>query len=89
MSFPSTCRRLRERDGDIPLLVSHFVGKFAERHGKTIDCIPEDVMEALNSYHWPGNIRELQNFIERSVIMTTGPALRPRLAELRMPAGAL
>jgi formate hydrogenlyase transcriptional activator len=75
---------LRERQGDIPLLVSHFVRKFAERQGKVVDCIPEDVMEALKSHDWPGNIRELQNFIERAVILTTGSALRPRLAELRM-----
>jgi transcriptional regulator of acetoin/glycerol metabolism len=58
--------------------------KFAERQGKVIECIPEQVMEALESHHWPGNIRELQNFIERAVIMTTGSVLRPRLAELRM-----
>jgi formate hydrogenlyase transcriptional activator len=82
--FPIDLPPLREREGDIPLLVSHFVRKFAERQDKAIDCIPEDVMEALESHHWPGNIRELQNFIERAVILTTGAVLRPRLAELRM-----
>ena len=82
--FPINLPPLRERDGDIPLLASHFVRKFAERQRKSIDCIPEDVMEALESHPWPGNIRELQNFIERAVIMTTGAVLRPRLAELRM-----
>jgi len=82
--FPINLPPLRERLGDIPLLVSHFVRKFAERQGKVVDGIPEEVMEALESHHWPGNIRELQNFIERAVIMTTGSALRPRLAELRM-----
>jgi formate hydrogenlyase transcriptional activator len=82
--FPIDLPPLRERDGDIPLLVSHFVRKFAERQDKAIDCIPEEVMEALESHHWPGNIRELQNFIERAVIMTTGAVLRPRFAELRM-----
>jgi formate hydrogenlyase transcriptional activator len=82
--FPINLPALRERDGDIPLLVSHFVRKFAERQGKAIECIPEDVMEALESHHWPGNIRELQNFIERAVIMTTGAVLRPRLTELLM-----
>jgi formate hydrogenlyase transcriptional activator len=82
--FPINLPPLRERDGDIPLLVSHFVRKFAERQGKAIDRIPEDVMEALESHDWPGNIRELQNFIERAVIMTTGSVLSPRLAELRM-----
>jgi formate hydrogenlyase transcriptional activator len=82
--FPINLPPLRERQGDIPLLVSHFVRKFAERQGKVVDCIPEDVMEALESHHWPGNIRELQNYIERAVIMTTGAVLRPRLAELLM-----
>jgi hypothetical protein len=84
--FPINLPPLRERNGDIPLLVSHFVRKFAERQGKSIDSIPEDVMEALMSHDWPGNIRELQNFIERAVIMTTGAVLSPRLAELRMQA---
>jgi formate hydrogenlyase transcriptional activator len=82
--FPINLPPLREREGDIPLLVSHFVRKFAERQDKAIDCIPEEVMEALESHYWPGNIRELQNFIERAVIMTTGAVLRPRLADLRM-----
>jgi len=82
--FPINLPPLREREGDIPLLVSLFVRKFAERLGRTIDCIPGDVMEALENHDWPGNIRELQNFIERAVIMTTGAVLRPRLAELQM-----
>jgi formate hydrogenlyase transcriptional activator len=82
--FPINLPPLREREGDISLLASHFVRKFAERQGKAIECIPEEVMEALEGHHWPGNIRELQNFIERAVIMTTGAVLRPRLAELRM-----
>jgi len=76
---------LREREEDIPLLVQHFVRKFALRLGKPIDYIPDEVIEALKSYHWPGNIRELQNFIERSVIMTTGRVLYPSLAELELP----
>ena len=82
--FPINLPPLRERGGDIALLATHFVRKFAERQDKAIDCIPEEVMEAIESYDWPGNIRELQNFIERAVIMTTGAVLRPRLAELRM-----
>jgi formate hydrogenlyase transcriptional activator len=86
--FPINLPPLRERDGDIPLLVNYFVRKFAERQGKIIDYIPEEVMEAIESHNWPGNIRELQNFIERAVIMTTGQVLRPRLAELRMDAVA-
>jgi formate hydrogenlyase transcriptional activator len=82
--FPINLPPLREREGDIPLLTSHFVRKFAQRLGRMIDCIPEDVMEALESHDWPGNIRELQNFIERAVIVTTGTVLRPRLAQLQM-----
>jgi transcriptional regulator with GAF, ATPase, and Fis domain len=62
--FPINLPALRDRGGDIPLLVSHFVRKFAERQGKAIDCIPEEVMEAFERHPWPGNIRELQNFIE-------------------------
>ncbi len=84
--FPINLPPLREREGDISLLASHFVRKFAARQGKVIECIPEEVMEALEGHSWPGNIRELQNFIERAVIMTTGAVLRPRLAELRMQA---
>lgn len=82
--FPVNLPPLREREGDIPLLARHFVRKFAARQGKAIDFIPEEVMEALESHDWPGNIRELQNFIERAVVMTTGAVLRPRLAELLM-----
>ena len=80
--FPIALPPLREREEDIPLLVDHFVRKFSERVGKSIDCVPRDVMEALQQHHWPGNIRELQNFIERSLIMATGSVLRPRLEEL-------
>jgi formate hydrogenlyase transcriptional activator len=80
--FPITLPPLRERRSDIPLLAAHFVRKFAERMGKQACHIPDDVMDALMNYDWPGNIRELQNFIERGVIITTGTVLRPRLAEL-------
>jgi DNA-binding NtrC family response regulator len=66
---------LREREDDIPTLVENFVHKFARRQGKSIERIPDDVMEALKHHDWPGNIRELQNVIERAVIMTTGPVL--------------
>jgi formate hydrogenlyase transcriptional activator len=86
--FPINLPPLRDRGGDISLLVSHFVRKFAERHGKSIECIPEDVVEALEDHDWPGNIRELQNFVERAVVMTTGSILRPRLAELRIQAAS-
>jgi formate hydrogenlyase transcriptional activator len=81
--FPITLPPLRERRSDIPLLAAHFVRKFAERMSKPIPHIPDDVMAALTNHDWPGNIRELQNFIERAVIMTTGTVLRSRLADLR------
>jgi formate hydrogenlyase transcriptional activator len=86
--FPITLPALREREDDIPLLVNHFVRKFSERQGKAIDCVPDEVMEVLKSHDWPGNIRELQNFIERAVIMTTGTVLRPRLSELQMQSSS-
>jgi formate hydrogenlyase transcriptional activator len=80
--FPITLPPLREREGDIPLLVGHFVRIFAERQRKSIERVPDDVMRAFEAYDWPGNIRELQNFIERSVILTKGVELRAPLAEL-------
>jgi formate hydrogenlyase transcriptional activator len=80
--FPITLPPLRERAGDIPLLVEHFLRTFASRQGKSIEHVPADVMTALVRYDWPGNIRELQNFIERSVILTRGAELRAPIAEL-------
>jgi formate hydrogenlyase transcriptional activator len=79
--FPVTLPPLRERISDIPLLVRHFVDKFARRQGKSIDVIPDCVMDALKRYDWPGNIRELGNFIERAVIMTSGPNLHLPVGE--------
>ena len=73
--FPITLPPLRERRGDIALLAEHFVEKFARQQSKAVDTIPDDVMAALELYDWPGNIRELQNVIERGVIMTTGSVL--------------
>ena len=73
--FPMTLPPLRERRDDIPLLVEHFVEKFARQQSKAIDAIPEDVMMALARHDWPGNIRELQNVIERGVVMTAGRVL--------------
>jgi formate hydrogenlyase transcriptional activator len=73
--FPIALPPLRERLDDIPLLAEHFVEAFARQQGKTIDSIPEDVMMALGRYDWPGNIRELQNIIERGVVKTTGRVL--------------
>jgi len=80
--FPILLPALRDRAEDIPALVSYFVQEFARRMNKTIDGIPEHVMESLGLHDWPGNIRELQNFIERSVLMTQGRLLRPPLSEL-------
>ena len=68
--FPITVPPLRERPEDIPLLIEHFVQKFAKRQGKSIVRIPDQAMEALIGYRWPGNIRELQNLIERAVILS-------------------
>jgi formate hydrogenlyase transcriptional activator len=74
---------LRERREDIPLLVQHFVRHFARRTGKTIDTIPPDTMEALSRHLWPGNIRELENVIERAIILSPGPVLRVPHQDLR------
>ncbi len=81
--FPVSLPPLRERREDIPALVEHFVEILSRRMGKQIENVPPDTMSALTSYEWPGNIRELQNFIERSVILSTGDVLRPPLAELK------
>jgi formate hydrogenlyase transcriptional activator len=64
-------------------LVRYFVGKCAARLHKRIDVIPEDVIQAMTQWRWPGNIRELENFIERSVILSEGNRLTPPLGELR------
>ncbi len=80
--FPITLPPLRERIEDIPHLVRHFTSKYARQFNKQIDTIPPSAMEALMTYSWPGNIRELQNFIERAVIVSRGPALDPPVREL-------
>ena len=74
--FPITMPPLRDRVDDIPSLVNFYVSKIAKRMGKTIAIIPATVMEALQEYHWPGNIRELENVLERAVINSSGPKLR-------------
>jgi len=81
--FPVPLPPLRARREDIPALVKHFVEIYARRMGKQIDCISPETMSELTSYPWPGNIRELQNFIERSVILTSGNVLESPLASLR------
>ena len=80
--FPIRLPALRERPEDIPLLVWYFVKEFSRRNGRAIESIPSQTMKALVRYHWPGNIRELQNVIERAVIRSKGPALTVNVAEL-------
>ena len=81
--FPIRVPSLRERKEDIPQLVRHFIKEFSRRNQRVIDTIPSETMQALVGYHWPGNIRELQNVIERAVIISRGPVLNVALAELR------
>jgi len=76
--FPIHLPPLRERKEDIPLLVSYLTKKYGTRHGKRIESVPQSLIHALQSYPWPGNIRELENIIERAVILTQG-------AQLEMP----
>ena len=80
--FPIRVPALRERRDDIPLLVAYFVKMYSERMNKRIETIPSDAMEALIDHDWPGNIRQLQNFVERSVILTAGRVLQCPIAEL-------
>lgn len=80
--FPIRVPALRDRKDDIPLLVRHFVQEFSRRNNRAIDTIPSEAMEALIRYPWPGNIRELQNVIERAVIISRGPVLTVAVSEL-------
>ena len=82
--FPIRIPPLRERREDIPLLVSYFAQKFARQMQKRIETIPAATMKALTEWDWPGNIRELANFIERAVILTRGRVLEAPLAELTL-----
>jgi formate hydrogenlyase transcriptional activator len=84
--FPIRVPALRERREDIPLLVRHFVQQFSQRNNRVFNSIPSETMEALVHYHWPGNIRELQNVIERAVIISKGPVLNVALRELERVA---
>src|SRR6202795_1710437 len=81
--FPIPLPPLRARRDDIPALVTHFVELYGRRMGRQIEHVPPETMSAFSSYEWPGNIRELQNFIERSVILSDGNVLRSPLAELK------
>jgi len=81
--FPISAPPLRDRAGDIPILARHFVESHSRRMGKHIETIPDETMEALVRWQWPGNIRELGNLLERAVILTRGPVLYVPLTELR------
>jgi PAS domain S-box-containing protein len=85
--FPIHLPPLRDRRDDIPLLVEHFVQKCARRMNKSITSIPKKTMNALTGWDWPGNIRELENFVERSVILTNGSVLSAPLGQLRPADG--
>jgi formate hydrogenlyase transcriptional activator len=87
--FPVRVPALRERPEDIPLLVRHFVQQYSRRLGKAIDTIPSETMTMLVKYPWPGNIRELQNVIERAAILTTGRVLKVPSDGLHAPNTAL
>jgi transcriptional regulator with GAF, ATPase, and Fis domain len=84
--FPITVPPLRERPGDIPILVRYFTQRHAQRMNKRINTISPETMDALSRSPWPGNVRELENFIERAVILSRGPVLCPPLAELTSAA---
>jgi formate hydrogenlyase transcriptional activator len=81
--FPIVLPPLRERRDDIPMLARHFTQRFAARMGRRIETIPTAVMNALVRYPWPGNIREMQNIIERAVILSRGPELELSLSEFK------
>jgi transcriptional regulator with GAF, ATPase, and Fis domain len=74
--FPIQVPPLRERRADIPLLVMFFLSRFAKKLGKKLEAVPQGIMDLLTAYDWPGNIRELQNLIERAVVLSQGPVLR-------------
>jgi formate hydrogenlyase transcriptional activator len=84
--FPLTMPALRERQDDIPTLVRYFVQKYARRMNRAIETIPSETLDLLVRYSWPGNIRELENLIERAVIVSPGPVLRVPLGDLKLPS---
>jgi len=84
--FPLLMPPLRERQEDIPALVRYFVEKHARRMNRAVETIPAETLDLLVRYPWPGNIRELENLIERAVIVSPGPVLRVPLGELKVPS---
>src|SRR5437773_8876468 len=87
--FPIQLPPLRDRREDIPLLVRHFARQFARQMNRAIDTIPVETMNTLAAYHWPGNIRELQNLVERAVILSAGPVLKVPLHDLQAQPAAV
>ena len=81
--FPISLPPLRERPEDIPELVRHFMAKFAARMNKAVEEIPPVTMDAMVAYDWPGNVRQLQNFVEHGVILSPGPIFEPPLSQLQ------
>ena len=84
--FPLVMPPLRERQEDIPALVRYFAQKYARRMNRAVETIPTETLDMLVQYAWPGNIRELENLIERAVIVSPGPVLRVPLTELKLPS---
>jgi formate hydrogenlyase transcriptional activator len=84
--FPLHMPPLRERQEDIPALVRYFVEKYARRMNRAVETIPAETLDLLVRYPWPGNIRELENLIERAVILSPGPVLRVPHTEIKPPA---
>src|SRR5437870_9282017 len=79
--FPITVPPLRERRKDIPVLVSHFIARYARKRGKKVTNISHKVLQDLLAYSWPGNVRELEHLIERSILLTTGSTIN----EMHLP----
>src|SRR5580698_7911912 len=80
--FPVSLPPLRDRRDDIPLLVRHFIALYAERMNRVIDVVPSETMDQIVAYDWPGNVRQLQNFVEHGVIVTKGQIFQPALSQL-------
>ena len=87
--FPVSLPALRDRLEDIPGLARHFIAKYAERMNKRIEHIPSAIMEAMLAYDWPGNVRQLQNFVEHGVIVSQGTVFQPPLSQLQTRKGQL
>ncbi len=85
--FPLSLPPLRERPEDLPALVWHFVAKYALGMNKVVDQVPSETMDAMLAYDWPGNVRQLQNFVEHGVIVSQGPVFRPDFSQLRRQTG--